>query len=124
MHRSFLSIGFFLGFAGVAAGAFGAHALGDALGPDRVRIFETAVRYQLFHALALTGIGLSAARWPDRAWKTAGVLMIAGTALFCGSLYALSLLDVGVFGAVAPVGGVCLLAAWLLGLAAAWRLPR
>jgi uncharacterized membrane protein YgdD (TMEM256/DUF423 family) len=123
MHRSFLSIGFILGFAGVAAGAFGAHALGDALGPDRIRTFETAVRYQLFHALALFGIGLASARWPVRGWKGTGALMTAGTVLFSGSLYALSLLDVAIFGAVAPIGGVSLLAGWLLGLATAWRLP-
>jgi uncharacterized membrane protein YgdD (TMEM256/DUF423 family) len=124
MHRSFLSIGFTLGFLGVAAGAFGAHTLGDALGPDRIQTFETAVRYQILHALALIGIGLASAQWPDRRWTGAGVLMIAGTILFSGSLYALSLLDIGVFGAVAPVGGVSLLTGWFLGLAAAGRLPR
>lgn len=124
MHRSFLLIGFTLGLLGVAAGAFGAHALGDSLGPDRVRTFETAVRYQLFHALALIGVGLASAHWPDRRWKVAGVFMTAGAVLFSGSLYALSLLDFGIFGAVAPVGGVSLLAGWLLGLAAAWRLAR
>jgi uncharacterized membrane protein YgdD (TMEM256/DUF423 family) len=124
MHRSFLSIGFALGLLGVAAGAFGAHALGDSLGPDRIRTFETAVRYQLLHALALIGVGLASAQWPDRRWTGAGVLMIAGAVLFSGSLYALSILDIGVFGAVAPVGGVSLLAGWVLGLAAAWRLQR
>jgi uncharacterized membrane protein YgdD (TMEM256/DUF423 family) len=124
MHRSFLSIGFALGLLGVAAGAFGAHALGDSLGPDRIRTFETAVRYQLLHALALIGVGLASAQWPDRRWTGAGVLMIAGAVLFSGSLYALSILDIGVFGAVAPVGGVSLLAGWGLGLAAAWRLQR
>ena len=122
MHRSFLLVGFFFGFAGVAAGAFGAHALGDSLEADRIRIFETAVRYQLVHALALIGIALASARWPARRWTGAGVLVAAGTVLFSGSLYALALLDIGIFGAVAPVGGVSLLGGWLLGLAAAWRL--
>lgn len=124
MHRSFLSIGFLLGFAGVAAGAFGAHALGESLGPDRIRTFETAVRYQMLHALALIGIGLASARWPDGRWKGAGLLMIAGTLVFSGSLYALSLLDITIFGAVAPLGGVSLLAGWLWGCAAAWRTRR
>ena len=124
VHRSFLSIGFLLGLIGVAVGAFGAHVLGDSLGPERTRTFETAVRYQLLHAVALIGIGLAAARWPESGWKGAGTLMIVGTVLFSGSLYALSLLDIRIFGAVAPIGGVSLLAGWLSGGAAAWRLPR
>jgi len=123
MHRPFLSIGFILGFLGVAAGAFGAHALGDSLDVDRIRTFETAVRYQLIHALALIGIGLATARWPDRNWWIAGALITAGTVVFSGSLYALSLTDIGAFGAVAPVGGVLLLAGWLWAWRATARLP-
>jgi uncharacterized membrane protein YgdD (TMEM256/DUF423 family) len=124
MHRPFLSTGFILGFLGVAAGAFGAHALGESLDAERMRVFETAVRYQLFHALALIGIGLAGARWPDGGWKIAGVLIAAGTVVFSGSLYALSLSGIGAFGAVAPVGGASLLGGWLWGWRAAARTAR
>jgi uncharacterized membrane protein YgdD (TMEM256/DUF423 family) len=123
MHRSFLSIGFILGLLGVAAGAFGAHALGDSLDPDRMRTFETAARYQLIHALALIGIGLAAARWPDQSWRMSGALFAGGTVVFSGSLYALSLTGIGAFGAVAPVGGVMLLAGWLWSWRVSARLP-
>lgn len=108
----------------MGAGAFGAHALGDSLGPDRIQTFETAVRYQFLHALALIAIGLASAQWPDRRWTGAGVFMVVGVVVFSGSLYALSLLDAGAFGAVAPIGGVSLLAGWILGLTAALRVRR
>ncbi len=78
MHRTFLVIGFALGLAGVAAGAFGAHGLRDALGPQRLATFETAVRYQMYHALALVGVGLAAANWPNGGWSGPGTLFALG----------------------------------------------
>ncbi len=112
MHRPFLAVGLLLALLGVAAGAFGAHGLRDTLGPSRLATWETAVRYQMYHALALVLLGLLAARWPSVGWSGPGILLAAGTLIFSGSLYALSLTGVGVFGAVAPVGGLCLLGGW------------
>jgi len=100
--------------AAVALGAFGAHALEDVLAPARLGTFETAVRYQFLHALALlllhhtrvTG-GLEAA-----AAARVGATLVAGTVVFSGALYALVATGVGAFGAIAPIGGGLLLLGW------------
>jgi uncharacterized membrane protein YgdD (TMEM256/DUF423 family) len=113
MHRPFLAIGCLFGFIGVAAGAFGAHGLEGTIPVERLATFETGVRYQLVHALALIMLGLLAARWPTRAWAGPGILFTAGTLIFAGSLYALAFTGIGVFGAIAPIGGTSLLAGWL-----------
>lgn len=122
MHRAFLLLAFLFGLLGVAAGAFGAHALRDALGPERLATFETGVRYQLYHALALLGVGLAAARWPDHGWAAPGLLFVAGILIFSGSLYALSLTGARWPGAITPVGGLCFLAGWAWAALLAWRL--
>ena len=105
----------------VAAGAFGAHALRDALPPDRLAVFETGARYQMFHALALVAVAALPERVAaGRTVRTAAFLLLAGTFLFSGSLYVLALSGVRAWGAVTPLGGVCWLAAWgLLAVAAA-----
>ncbi len=95
------------GFCGVALGAFGAHALRERLSPELLAVFETAVRYQMFHALALLGVALLAPRA-----SVAGWLFVAGTVLFSGSLYGLALSGSRWLGAVTPVGGLCFLAGW------------
>jgi len=104
--------------AGVAVGlgAFGTHILADHLTAARLGTFETAVRYQFLHALALLLLHLSAEQRglaPRRA-RTIGQLFLLGILLFSGSLYALVATDVGIFGAVAPIGGTALLGAWAL----------
>lgn len=121
MHRAYLVLGFLFGLIGVAAGAFGAHALGESLGPGRMATFETGVRYQMYHALALVGIGLGAARWPGAGWAGPGLLFITGIVVFSGSLYALSLTGLGWLGAITPIGGGCFLAGWAWALVLAWR---
>ena len=113
MHRPFLALGCLFGFLGVAAGAFGAHGLEGMIPADRLDTFETGVRYQIAHALALLFVGLAAARWPVRAWAGPGLLLVVGTLVFSGSLYALALTGVGAFGAIAPIGGTGLIAGWL-----------
>lgn len=105
-------LGAALAFFGVAAGAFGAHALRESLSPDRLQIFETAARYQLIHAVALVAVALAWERAPSRALAAAGWLFAAGIAIFSGSLYALALSGVRAWGAVTPLGGLCFLAAW------------
>lgn len=119
MDRTFTLIAAFLGFTGVALGAFGAHALRDQLTPRDLEIFETAVRYQLVHAVALLGVAWAWTRWPGTATVAAGWLFAAGVLVFSGSLYLLVLTGPRALGAVTPIGGVALLLGWLaLGWAA------
>jgi uncharacterized membrane protein YgdD (TMEM256/DUF423 family) len=112
MARLFFALGSVLGLIGVAAGAFGAHALRDYLTPEFLDIWETAVRYQLVHALALLATAWALARWPGVPAKAAGWLFIAGTIVFSGSLYLLSLSSRRWLGAVTPIGGLSFLAGW------------
>jgi len=119
VDRLFFGLGADSGFVAVAAGAFGAHALRARLSPDLLGVFETAARYQMYHALALMAVAWAVARWPGALPQWAGWLFIAGTVLFSGSLYALALSGVRWLGAITPLGGLAFLAGWIcLGLAA------
>ncbi len=105
-----LGTGALLAFIGVAAGAFGAHALKDQLTASQLAIYQTGVQYHLLHALALVAIGAQTrfeAKWP--AW-----LFTAGIVIFSGSLYALAITGTTWWGAITPIGGVCFLAGWLI----------
>lgn len=100
------------GILGVAAGAMGAHWLKTVLDPGDLNTFEIGVRYQMYHALALLATAVMAGRW-NTAWFTLACgLFTAGVLLFSGSLYSLAFTGIGAFGAVAPLGGVCLMAGW------------
>ena len=100
---------------GVALGAFGAHALRGRLTPDLLAVFETGVRYQMYHALALFGAAVLAVRLPGTTLPVlAGWLFVIGILVFSGSLYALALTGVRGLGAVTPIGGVAFLAGWVL----------
>ena len=121
MDRIFLALGALSAFLGVAAGAFGAHALKTRLTPDMLAVFEVAVRYQMYHAFALIVCAWSVARCPGMLVNTSGWLFVAGTIVFCGSLYALSLSGVRWLGAITPLGGVAFLAGWICLAAAAVR---
>ena len=110
-----------LGALAVALGAFGAHALADAVAPARLDTWRTAASYHLVHALAGVAAGLLAGWRPSRAATWAARLFVAGVVLFSGSLYALVLLDLAVLGAVAPLGGLAFIAGWLALAAALWR---
>ncbi len=110
------------GLTGVAAGAFGAHALKARLAPEALATFDTAARYQLAHALALLGAGWVAHTWPGRAAALGIVCFAGGILLFSGSLYALSLSGLRALGWITPIGGLLLLLGWLfLGLAVTRR---
>lgn len=111
--RLFFGAGCVAALLGVALGAFGSHALKAALPPDLLAVFETAVRYQMYHAFALLAAAWAWARWPRRALVVAGWLFIAGIVFFSGSLYLLALTGLRVLGAVTPVGGLAFLAGWL-----------
>ncbi|MCI1187083.1 DUF423 domain-containing protein [Hymenobacter sp. DH14] len=113
--RLLLQLAGLFGALGVAIGAFGAHALHDTLvRAGRLDTFETAVRYQFYHALALLAIGaLWAARPELRALGTTGMLWAGGIVVFSGSLYALCFTGITKLGAVAPIGGLLLLGGWV-----------
>ena len=121
MDRTFFLIGSGLGFLDVALGAFGAHALKGKLTPEMLAVFETGVRYQFYHALALLVVGWACAHWTSSAMTVAGWLFVSGVVLFSGSLYALALTGVKILGAITPGGGVCFLAGWACMAYAAWK---
>lgn len=110
-----------LGLLAVIAGAAGTHALRDALDAGALRTFETAARFQIYHALALLFVGILSMRWQTRWLTAAAILFTLGVLLFSGSLYILALSGVGIFGAIAPIGGVSLMAGWASLVAAALR---
>jgi uncharacterized membrane protein YgdD (TMEM256/DUF423 family) len=109
------------GLAGVALGAFGAHGLRGRLVPGDMAIFETAVRYQLLHALALLGLAALQRSHEDTPLRLAAWAFVAGILAFCGSLYALVLTGGRWLGAVTPLGGVSFLIGWS---ALAWGFLR
>jgi len=110
--RVLIMAGGILGLLGVVAGAMGVHALRDVLDAKALNTFETGVRFQMYHALALLAVGSLAGRWKTGFVKLSGVLFTAGVVLFSGSLYILAITGIGVFGAIAPLGGLSLMAAW------------
>ena len=122
MDRIFLGLGAASAFIGVAAGAFGAHALRARLAPDMLAVFETGARYQMYHAFGLLAVAWAVTRWPGPLTVWAGWLFAAGTILFSGSLYALALSGIRWLGAITPFGGVAFLAGWVC-LALAARSP-
>jgi uncharacterized membrane protein YgdD (TMEM256/DUF423 family) len=123
MTRIFFALGSIFGGLAVGLGAFGAHGLGNILTPARLVTYETAVRYQMYHAIALLVVALALARWPAAAkpLQTAGWLFVAGIILFSGSLYLLSICGIRWLGAVTPLGGAAFVAGWLFMTLAAWR---
>jgi uncharacterized membrane protein YgdD (TMEM256/DUF423 family) len=112
VDKTFLLVGGLAGFLGVAFGAFGAHGLRSRLSPEMLAVFETAVRYQMYHALAILVVGLILGRMDGWLYRTAGWLFTAGIVLFSGSLYALSLSGVTMLGAITPIGGLLFLLGW------------
>ena len=120
--RLALTLAALLLFAAVGLGAFGAHALKARLAPDMQAIWQTAVQYHAWHALALLAVGLHTMLRPGAPGAAlAAWLFVAGIALFSGSLYALALSGVRGLGAITPFGGAAFLAGWLAFAWAAWR---
>ena len=100
--------------AGVMLGAFGAHGLKSRLSPELLAVFETGVRYQMFHALALLAVAWAATRWSTVLVEISGWMFVGGIILFSGTLYLLALTGVRWLGAITPVGGLLLILGWLL----------
>lgn len=115
MNRSFLQIAVILGALSVALGAFGAHSLKQIVSADKLQVFETGVRYQFYHVLALLAAGILYKDFAGNLLKWAGRLFIIGIVLFSGSLYALTLVPDNMkwLGAITPFGGVAFIAGWV-----------
>lgn len=101
-----------VGGLGVVLGAFGAHGLRGRVEPELLAIFETGVRYHMYHALALLAVGLAAARTGGALSTAAGWCFLAGITIFSGSLYLMTLTGARWLGAITPVGGALLIVGW------------
>jgi uncharacterized membrane protein YgdD (TMEM256/DUF423 family) len=119
MDRTFLLIAATAGALGVALGAFGAHGLRSRVTPEMLGVFETGVRYHMYHALALLLVAAVAGQTGGRLPFAAGWSFLAGIVLFSGSLYVLAVTGIAAFGAVTPIGGLAFLIGWLCLAAAA-----
>ena len=120
MHKSYLVTGAIFGGLAVALGAFGAHGLQQATNDEKiVHGFQTAVQYQMYHALALLIVAVIYEKIPGKWVKWSGILFIAGIILFSGSLYLLTSLKISgsttvkFVGPITPVGGIFFIAGWL-----------
>ena len=117
--RLILALGGILAGLAVAAGAFGAHMLKNVLDPPMLAAYDTATRYQMFHALGMVLAGLAMRIYGDRKLAAVGWLFAAGIMLFCGSLYGIALLGTRWLGPLTPVGGLAFMAGWGV---FAWRI--
>lgn len=120
-YTRWVAAGAVLAMLGVLLGAFGSHALKSRLGPGDLAVFETGVRYQMYHALALLAVAWVMSVQPSRLAVASAICMLAGVVLFSGSLYLMVLLDWRWLGPVTPIGGLALVVGWLLLAIAALR---
>jgi len=121
--RRVLGAGAALALLAVVSGAFAAHGLKTILDAQQLALFETAARYQMYHALALLIIGIMASlqQFSRTLLKLAAFAFILGIFLFCGSLYLLALSGITWLGAITPLGGTAFLAGWLAMMIAALK---
>lgn len=113
MHKIFIIIGSISGMLSVMIGAFGAHALKSTLeATQRLETFETAVKYQFYHSLALILLGLLMINYQHKAFYVSGYGFILGILIFSGSLYTLSLTGYTKLGAITPLGGLAFIIGW------------
>lgn len=115
MQKLFLQLGGIIGALSVVIGAFGAHGLKDyLLKTERLEVFETAVKYQFYHVFALIVVALLMDSYDQKLLTYSGFSFLAGIVVFSGSLYALIGTQITKFGAVTPIGGLLLIAGWVL----------
>jgi uncharacterized membrane protein YgdD (TMEM256/DUF423 family) len=118
MHKGFLKIGAFLGALSVMFGAFAAHTIKSRVSPDGLAIFETGVRYQMYHVFAIFLTAILYKEFPTKNMVWAGMLFLIGIIIFSGSLYLLTYVKaVGAdnflwLGAVTPFGGMAFISGW------------
>ena len=120
MNKSFLKIAAFLGALTVVFGAFAAHAIRSRVNAETLAVFETGVRYQMYHVFAIFLVGIIYKEFSFKSMIWAGNLFLAGIILFSGSLYALTFFKANGYenmnwlGAVTPFGGTCFIVGWSL----------
>lgn len=120
MQKPFLIIAALFGILSVAIGAFGAHAIRAAVSSDAYEIYETGVRYQFYHTLALLAVAILLTWFPGRLLSLAGIFFIIGIVLFSGSLYLITALKSAdriispAVGILTPVGGLFFIAGWVM----------
>ena len=123
MAKLFITLGSLSGMLAVVFGAFGAHGLRNRLDAYFMGVFETAVQYHFYHALAILAVGVIALSQPQTVMlKSAGWLFLIGTVVFSGSLYLLALTGIKWLGAITPLGGLAFIAGWACLAAAGWKL--
>jgi uncharacterized membrane protein YgdD (TMEM256/DUF423 family) len=110
--RSLLAVGCVLAGVGVAAGAFGAHMLKTILEPPMLAAYDTATRYQMYHAFGMVLVGMAMRVYDDRRLAMAGWLFATGIVLFCGSLYGIALAGLKWLGPITPLGGLTFIIGW------------
>lgn len=123
LSQRFLALGSVFAGSAVAAGAFGAHALKEILDEHRLQVFDTATRYQMYHAFGLCIVAWAIDRYPEQRLEQTGWLFTFGILIFSGSLYVVSLAGIRWMGAVTPIGGLAFLAGWLLFGWRIWNRP-
>lgn len=119
--RSILITGAVLASLGVTLGAFGSHALENLVDSQRIETWQTAVRYQLIHALALLALGAVQLQTTQQRLIGPAYCLALGSVIFSGSLYALVLLNLPVLGVLTPLGGLGQLAGWIWLISILWR---
>lgn len=122
-QKTLIILGALFGLLGVAAGAFGAHALKQKLQSEMLSVFEVGVKYQMYHALAICIAVWISTLSQGNYGITAGWLFVIGVILFSGSLYVLSLTGIRAFGAITPIGGLFFLAGWATLIIAIYKIP-
>lgn len=119
MYKQAITTGAILAALAVILGAFGAHGLKPLVTQERLQVFETGVRYHMYHSFALIIVGILYSHYPVRQLKLATLMFVIGIALFSGSLYAIVFSginggSIGPLGVLTPIGGVFLIIAWTL----------
>ncbi len=118
--KSYISLGACFAAVAVVLGAFGAHALKEKISVQQLQVFETGVKYQFYHALALIVVGLMMDKYASPSLNYATCFFTAGILLFSGSLYLLSTIDINglssikkILGPITPLGGLCFILGWI-----------
>ena len=110
----FLRLGGIMGGLAVVFGAFGAHGLKERLSQEMLAVYETAVQYHFYHALAILAVGAGVAGLWGNVWTARACwAWLIGTCVFSGSLYVLAITEIRWLGAITPIGGVAMILGWV-----------